>query len=397
MSSIITVLLVIVAAASLLATEVQAQNNGDIRLVDKGEDNRIRGRLEIFINKQWGTICGKHGTNFKAVAETACRQLGLVLQGSYGTVTELGFPVASNSTPIRFGSIDCGSSTSSGLCSTNYLQHVLCCAVDTKVNATVCTHRNDIGVSCSSKRIIKNPCKDQLVLHPTRGQRSPIVSLSSGVLGILFENSSTNESTLVCGEGFDEYAANTSCRQLGYTNVNNYYFNTSLQTTNWTFWDAGINCKSQSHSCLNNCFSKTPTNNQTSCVNQVYLECKFDLSLKDMESAISPHPCDIAVDNNCTNFKSHNKEPNYNSIIKFFGYGYVSHNEEHTETDVRLPSAVVVVIIVAVIVVILAACASCITLLVCCLVPGCLIHRKRTRKRATHHISPKLSEALLTE
>ena len=394
MSSIITVLLAIVAATLLLATEVQAQTNGDIRLENNRENNQTCGRLEIFIGGQWGTICGKDGTNFKAVAETACRQLGLVFQGSYcGTVTELGFPVASNSTPIYFGSIDCGSSTSSGLCSTNYLQHVLCCAVDTKVNATACTHRNDIGVSCSSERIIKNPCKGQLILHPTRGQQSPIVSLSSGVLGILFENSNTNEPTLslVCGEGFDEYAANTSCRQLGYTNANNYYFNTSLQTTNWTFWIAGINCKSQLHSCLNNCFSKTPTN-QTSCMNQVYLECKFDLSLNDMESAITPRPCDKAVDNNCTNFKSHNKEPN-----NFVGFGHVSHNEEHAVTNVRLPSAVVVVIIVVVIVVILAACALCITLLVCCLVPGCLIHRKRSRKRAAHHISPKLSEALLTK
>ena len=369
-SVIITVLLAIVAAPSFLPMEVRAQTNGDIRLENNGKNNQTCGRLEIFIGGQWGTICGKDGTNFKAVAETACRQLGLVLQGSYGTVTELDFPIANNSTPIHFGSINCGSSTSSGLCSTNYLQRVLCCAVDTKVNATACTHHNDIGVSCSSKRIMKNPCKGQLVLHPTRGQRSPIVSLSSGVLGILFENSSINEPTLVCGEGFDEYAANTSCRQLGYTNATNYYFNTSLQTTNWTFWDAGINCKSQSHSCLNNCFSKTPTNNQTSCMNQVYLECN-----KDMESAGSPRK----------------SQPH----STFFGFGYVSHNEKHTV--VPLPSAVVVVIIVVVIVVILAACALCITLLVCCLVPGCLIHHKRTRKRATHHISPKLSEALLTK
>ena len=349
--SSITVLLVIVAAASILPTEVRAQNNGDIRLVNHWKDNSsaYSGRLEIFIHGQWGTICGKHGTDFKAVAETACRQLGfdVSLVPFYGTVTQIGYPIANNSTPIHFGSINCGSSTPSivfnDFCSTNYLQHVLRCAVDTKVDATACTHSNDIGVSCSlADSIIKNPYKGQLVLHPTRGQRSPNVSQSSGVLGILFEISIPAH---LCGKGFDKYAANTSCRQLGYTNAN--YFNISLPTMKYTFWDAGLNCKSQSHSCLSNCFSKTPTN-QTSCTSVVYLSCEFDLSHKNTEASGSPRLCDAAVDDSCK-----------------------PHVEEHTVT-------IAIIIVVVVIVAILVACALCITLLVCCLVPGCLIHRKRT-------------------
>ena len=103
----------------------------------------------------------------------------------------------------------------------------------------------------------------------------------------------------------------------------------------------------------------------------MHLECKFDLSLKDTESAASPRLCDATVDNNCNNYKPH--------------------IEEHTVVSV--PVAVVVVIIV----VILAACATYIMLLVCCLVPGCLIHHKRSGRRATHSLSPKFSEALLTE
>ena len=352
----ITVLLVIVAAASLLATEVRVHNNGDIRLVNHWGDDDHSGRLEIFIDGHWGTICGKHGTNFKAVTETACRQLGFDLSDSpivfYGTVTKLGFPVANNSTPIHFGSINCGSSTSSifdNYCSTNYHQHVLRCAVDTKVNATACTHRNDIGVTCPSYLIIEKIYKGQLFLYTTGGQgRSLNVSLSSGGLAIFFEKSDTSKVSLVCGKGFDKNAANTACRQLGYTNAN--HFNTSLlnQTTNYTFWDAGLNCKSQSHSCLNNCFSKTPTN-QTSCKNWVSLSCcEFNLSLKNTEASGSPRLCDAAVDDSC--------KPDI---------------EDYTVT-------IPIVVAVVVIVVILVACASCITLLVCCLVPGCLIHRKRT-------------------
>ena len=347
--SSITVLLVIVAAASLLPTKVRAQNNGDIRLVNHWRDDLSAyssGRLEVFINGQWGTICGKHIT--KTVAEAACRQLGFVPDETvdYGTVTERGFPVANNSTPIHFGSIDCGSSTSSlnDFCSTNYLQHVLRCAVDTKVNVTACTHRNDIGVSCPTARIIMDPYKGQPAIF--RSRQSPNISLSSGVLGIFFEKSNISKPTLLCGKGFDENAANTACRQLGYTNAN--YFNTSLPTMKHTFWDAGLNCKSQSHSCLNNCFSKTPTN-QTSCTNWVFLSCEFDLSLKNTEASGSPRLCDAAVDDSCKPF----------------------HIEEYTVT-------ISIVIAVVIIVAILVACASCITLLVCCLVPGCLIHRKRT-------------------
>ena len=269
-------------------------------------------------------------------------------------MTKLGYPIANNSTKIHFGSINCGSSTSSifdNYCSTNYHQHVLRCAVDTKVNKTACTHHNDIGVSCSSIWIIENPYKGQLFLYNiiTTGdqRRSPNVSVSSGGLGVVFEKSDTSKVTLLCGKGFNENAANTACHQLGYTNA--HHFNTSFQTTKYTkFWDAGLNCKSQSHSCLNNCFSKTPTS-QTSCTNWVNLSCEFDLSHKNTEAAGSPRLCDAAVDDSCK-----------------------PHIEEHTVT---IP---IVVIIVVIIVAILAACALCITLLVCCLVPGCLIHRKRT-------------------
>ena len=361
--SSITVLLVILTAASLLATEVRAQNNGDIRLVNYWGDDDLSaysGRLEIFIDGQWGTICGKHGTDFKAVAETACRQLGfdVSLVPFYGTVTQIGYPLANNSTPIHFGSINCGSSTFlifDHFCSTNYLQHVLRCAVDTEVDATACTHSNDIGVSCSTNSITENPYKGQIFFywHSTGGKQQPNITVtlssqSSGVLGILFKKSNITKPPLLCGKGFDENAANTACRQLGYTNANHFHTSLLNQTTNCTFWDAGLNCKSQSHSCLNNCFSKTPTN-QTSCMNMVHLSCEFDLAHKNTEVSGSPRLCDAAVDDRCKPY----------------------HTEEYTLT---IPIIVAVVIIVA----ILVACALCITLLVCCLVPGCPIHRKRT-------------------
>ena len=347
MSMIISVLLV-VATTALLATNVQAQNKGDIRLVNnaKSINDAFRGRLEVFMNGKWGTICGKSGTDIQAVADTACRQLRSkeAVFGGYGTVAQLGYPIANDSTPIHIGSIDCPSTSSDGICSTGYNQHVLRCAVNTKVDATACTHSNDIGISCLTDLITSHPYESQVVLYNVGGQKHPPnLSLSSGVLGIFFDESS--KIGLVCGKGFDKDAADTACRQLGYTNANN--FNTSLNTTKQTVWDVGLKCKSQSHSCLNNCFSKTP-NNHTTCINLAFLNCEFDLSRKDTESSGSPRLCDATVDNSC--------KPQV---------------DDHTGTTIAI------IVIVLVILVIIAACTTCIMLLVCCLVPGCLIHHKR--------------------
>ncbi len=48
---------------------------GEIRLNTDGGSRPFSGRLEIYINNQWGTICDD---GFREIeAETACRQLGL--------------------------------------------------------------------------------------------------------------------------------------------------------------------------------------------------------------------------------------------------------------------------------------------------------------------------------
>ena len=46
----------------------------DIRLVG-GADHQNSGRLEVFVDDQWGTVCDE-GSSFTSVdAEVACRQL----------------------------------------------------------------------------------------------------------------------------------------------------------------------------------------------------------------------------------------------------------------------------------------------------------------------------------
>ena len=53
-------------------------NTGDIRVVNGS--NPLEGRLEICINKAWGTVC--HDSFSRDDAQVACRQLGNIA-GTY--------------------------------------------------------------------------------------------------------------------------------------------------------------------------------------------------------------------------------------------------------------------------------------------------------------------------
>ena len=60
------------------------QGNGDIRLVGAGTAS---GRLEIYLNSQWGTVCDD-GFGYTE-AEVVCHQLGRFDLEVYGTAIDL--------------------------------------------------------------------------------------------------------------------------------------------------------------------------------------------------------------------------------------------------------------------------------------------------------------------
>ena len=68
----------------IFLSTVAAQNNGDIRLV--GQDNS--GRLEVFLNQGWGTVC--YNTPSPGAARAACRQLGYSDYEKVDTVGNMG-------------------------------------------------------------------------------------------------------------------------------------------------------------------------------------------------------------------------------------------------------------------------------------------------------------------
>ena len=61
---------------------------GDLRLNTEGSTRPFSGRLEIYYNDRWGTVCddGFQGTE----AYTACRQLGFIEAQHSGSVGSIG-------------------------------------------------------------------------------------------------------------------------------------------------------------------------------------------------------------------------------------------------------------------------------------------------------------------
>ena len=149
-----------------MAQLIQAQSNGDVRLV-KG--NLIypfdgTGRLEIYLDGEWGTFCVNGFNTF--AGDAACRQLGYV--SSNGKISRASdfvyeIPLASNSTPIHL-------SNDYNRCSSyscNGPVHILRCYPEgfDKQPDPSCTHSNDTILSCSLYSLYYDGYDTQLFLN----------------------------------------------------------------------------------------------------------------------------------------------------------------------------------------------------------------------------------------
>ena len=109
-----------------------AQQQGSLRLVDGSSPNE--GRLEVYLNGQWGTVCGNSWDNNDAVV--ACRQLGYYGVDNYGSYL---YPEGSRYQRILMNEVYCTGSEA---------KLVDCYYVDT--GDSYCTHSQDIGITCTS-------------------------------------------------------------------------------------------------------------------------------------------------------------------------------------------------------------------------------------------------------
>lgn len=253
-------------ALLLHSMQTLAQSNGDVRLVG-GSHAVYKGRLEIFLNGKWGTFCGSDSTKFsRGAAEAACKQLGYLDQNGFGSVNQLGYPAADPGTPMHIGSANCDYSFGIGEL------HILRCDIS-EVMSPDCSQSTAIGVRCL----------DVSLWIPSQNYNGAVRTsnitkyTSSGVLEIYLNKAWGN----VCGSAFNQLAADSACRQMGYTNAARY--DTNSQNSQDTVWLDGVTCHSgTSCACLNRCFESPDFPAACSKGSYIYISCMFDVSIKDV-------------------------------------------------------------------------------------------------------------------
>lgn len=229
---------------ALVCGQATAQNNGDIRLV--GQDNS--GRLEIFLNQGWGTVC--YNIPSPGAARAACRQLGYSDYEKVDTVENMGFQPGSGN--ILLSNVQCDYNSET--------QHILRCSYSQL--SVSCDHTQDMAITCSTNRISPYDTAVRLVDGGTG-------FLSSGTVEVYLNN----EWGTICDYEITEPEANTICRQLGYTKAKAHSYTQSSNSTR--VWLGSVNC-GLSEPCLDLCFTYPSANNIHICSDVATVSCTFD-------------------------------------------------------------------------------------------------------------------------
>lgn len=105
-----------------------------------GGQNELEGRLEIYLNNKWGTICDYGWTIIDAAL--ACHQMGLALNPSNWRLLRSEVPNANNGDDILLSNVRC----------TEYDIDIRNCRAERRSQHEFehsCTHENDVGIRCS--------------------------------------------------------------------------------------------------------------------------------------------------------------------------------------------------------------------------------------------------------
>ena len=269
--------LVAVLSLAFLPALLNAQSEGDVRLVGAIPARKGGGRLEIYWRSKWSTVCRNTASAMLGGANAACRQLGfesVIRMFSYGSSKKIGFNVtaADEDTPIAL--------TSTG-CSDSYARHFLRCEYTSPVPSW-CSHDDDVILICSTTSLWLHPYQTEVRLAPSTSPPS------SGVLEIYISDKWGN----VCDE-FDKGAADSACRQMGYTGASSYLASSSSNSS--TVWLSGVKCGStdRSCSCVNSCFNGRAPSKPASCPGQSYISitCTFNVTTASSFPAGSESDC----------------------------------------------------------------------------------------------------------
>ncbi|XP_032297007.1 deleted in malignant brain tumors 1 protein-like isoform X5 [Coturnix japonica] len=167
--------------AGVVCSDSQLEIKAKVRLVDG--PHRCAGRLEVFQNERWGTVCGNGWDMNDAIV--VCRQLGCGIALSAPVQAHFG----QGSDPIWMNRVSCiGTESSISEC------------LSSPWGIQLCTHMDDAGVECSV--LSDDTSTLRLVNGPHR---------CSGRVEV-FHNQQWGT---VCDDGWDMSDAMVVCRQLG--------------------------------------------------------------------------------------------------------------------------------------------------------------------------------------
>ena len=351
----------------------EAQTEGQVRLTGLNLTVKSSGRLEIFLNGEWGTVSRQLTDTIAdlqlAYGKTVCYQInhynGDNSKVATGTVTELNKYLKSANKPYHINTANSALNASVyDLRCENHFgkfpRHVLRCSYVPSNGLR--NHDNDLAVICPQH----GSNSDNPFIGQLRIVSGSISSVNEGTLEIY----SGTKWGSICYEGFNQAAADTACRQLGYTDAK--YFSASTSSAESTVWLDSLSCDdSLENQCLWHCLSKNNYkdlfNNKTkSCVGSAHVAvtCVFDVSRSNVTSSFIGNACQVPP------------YPGWNPVT---GSG--------TEDNSGISTLVFGVIIGSVVLALLVCCVitAGVVVCVCCLVPSCYLYQQRNKTRYTRY------------
>ncbi|EDV26977.1 uncharacterized protein TRIADDRAFT_22638, partial [Trichoplax adhaerens] len=184
-----------------------------IRLVNGYKPNA--GRLEVFYNNQWGSVC--HREFGIEDARVVCRQLGYTNVSSYYCCSYFGY----GNGPIWLSNVNCtGSESSLSACSY------------TGWNNTGCQRYDEAGIECTAEGALR------LVGKGYDSTRGNVQIYHDGRWGA------------ICDHGWSMQDAQVACRQLGFANVSTYQCCSQYGSARIQIWLRYLGCTGNETSLL---------------------------------------------------------------------------------------------------------------------------------------------------
>ena len=252
------------------ARGVECQNQGDLRLVQQGITNAsfTAGRLEIYMNSAWGSICAD---NFDKVdADVACKQLGYSEASALDTSFHTPYGRGRDG-PVWMDEVTC---------STADLLHILSCSfVDHE--ETDCDHFSDVAVKCTEEGQLPEPSDldVRLVGGSYTSQGTPEVHCNGTWAPICPPQ----------GREFGKTEGDAVCRQLGYTESIGIKLSPNKLPMETQVYAKELECPEGADnivSCETTCGPSEDTSVNNSCV---FIECIHSLPYGSLRLSQGPH------------------------------------------------------------------------------------------------------------